>query len=270
MSIAHALNIHSRLFLSCAVLFMLAGCAARRSTTYPAARDFKLENSDPQAVKLADEVMVKLGGWENWQKTRYVTWKFFGRRLHVWDKWTGNIRVERGDEVILMNLNTKTGRAWKAGTEITHPDSLAKPLKFGYEAWINDSYWMFMPYKLKDSGVTLKYAGADTMRGGRPADILILTFENVGVTPQNKYLVYVDKETRLVGQWDYFEKATDEKPRTSTPWTNWQRYGNILLSDERGRGKHTDLAVFDALPVSVFENPAPVDWAQIKAPVQSN
>lgn len=83
MSIAHALHLHSRLLLSAAVLFMLAGCAANRSTNYPAARGFKLENSDPQAVKLADKVMVKLGGWENWEKTRYVTWKFFGRRLHV-------------------------------------------------------------------------------------------------------------------------------------------------------------------------------------------
>ena len=270
MSISQTLPIRLRLLFSGAVLLIFTGCTTSRLTSYPAVPGFNLKNSDAKAVAIADEVMAKLGGWENWAKTRYITWKFFGRRLHVWDKWTGNIRVERSDEVILMNLNTKTGRAWKAGTEITHPDSLAKPLQFGYEAWINDSYWMFMPYKLKDSGVTLKYVREDTMRGGRPADILSLTFEKVGVTPENKYLVYVDKETKLVGQWDYFEKATDEKPRTSTPWTNWQRYGNIFLSDERGRGKHTDLAVFDELPVAVFENPAPIDWAQLKAPVKSN
>ena len=256
-----------RVLCAIPVLLLLGTMAMSQS---PAAAGFNLENSDAKAVAIADEVMAKLGGWENWDKTRYVTWKFFGRRLHVWDKWTGNIRVERGDEIILMNLHTKTGRAWKGGNEITHPDSLAKPVQFGYEAWINDTYWMFMPYKLKDSGVTLKYAGEDTMRGGRPVDILALTFEKVGVTPENKYLIYVDKETKLVGQWDFFEKTTDEKPRTSTPWTNWQRYGNILLSDERGRGKHTDLAVFDELPAAVFESPAPVDWTQLKTPAKSN
>jgi hypothetical protein len=270
MSIFYSSKIYPRFLFGIAVLLIFAVTAVGQSTSYPAATGFNLENSDAQAVAIADEVMAKLGGWENWDKTRYITWKFFGRRLHVWDKWTGNIRVERGNEIILMNLNTKTGRAWKGGTEITHPDSLAKPLQFGYEAWVNDSYWMFMPYKLKDSGVTLKYAGEDTMAGGREANILSLTFENVGVTPENKYLVYVDKVTKLVGQWDYFAKATDEKPRTSTPWTNWQHYGNILLSDERGRGKHTDLAVFDDLPISVFESPAPVDWPSLKASQKPN
>lgn len=260
----------SRVACGIAVFLFFAATVAGQSTNYPPAPGFNLENSDAKAIAIADEVMAKLGGWENWDRTRYITWKFFGRRLHVWDKWTGNIRVERGDEIILMNLNTKTGRAWKGGQEITHPDSLAKPLQFGYEAWVNDSYWMFMPYKLKDSGVTLKYAGEDTMAGGRQADVLSLAFENVGVTPENKYLVYVDKETRLVGKWDYFDKATDEKPRMSTPWTNWQQYGNILLSDERGRGKHTDLAVFADLPASVFENPAPVDWPQLKTAAKGN
>jgi hypothetical protein len=251
--------------IACMVIILfLAARATSQSLENPSAPGFNLEGSDAKAIAIADEVMAKLGGWENWDRTRYITWKFFGRRLHVWDKWTGNIRVERGDEIILMNLHTKKGRAWKGDEEITHPDSLEKSLKAGYGAWVNDSYWMFMPYKLKDSGVTLKYAGDDTMAGGRPAEVLELTFEEVGLTPQNKYRVYVDKETRLIGQWDFFTNASDEKPRMSTPWTNWQQYGNILLSDDRGRGKHTDIAVFNELPASVFESPALLDFQQMK------
>lgn len=225
---------------------------------------FNAAGSDAKALALADEVMEKLGGRANWDNTRYVRWRFFGRRLHVWDKWTGNIRVERSDETVLMNLNTKQGRAWKNGEEVTHPDSLAKSLKGGYEAWVNDSYWMFMPFKLKDSGVTLKYVGEGKTADSSAAEILQLTFENVGVTPQNKYLVYVNKATKLVGQWDYFTNASDEKPRTSTPWGNWQSHGRIMLSDERGRGKHTELAVFDNLPASVFNDPAPVEWQALQ------
>jgi len=38
-----------------------------------------------------------------------------------------------------------------------------------------------------------------------------------------------------------------------------QNYGNILLSNDRGKYKHTDIAVFDELPASVFEDPGPVD-----------
>ena len=44
-----------------------------------------------------------------------------------------------------------------------------------------------MPYKLKDSGVTLKYKGQDTLETGHPAEKLQLTFEEVGKTPENKY-----------------------------------------------------------------------------------
>lgn len=230
----------------------------------PPAPGFNVAASDAKAIALADEVMRKLGGRENWDKTHYVVWRFFGRRLHVWDKWTGNIRVERTDETVLMNINTKQGRAWKNGAEVTHPDSLAKSLKGGYEAWVNDSYWVFMPYKLKDSGVTLKYMGEGKMADSTAAEILQLTFENVGVTPQNKYLIYVDKTTKLVGHWDYFTNASDEKPRVSNVWGNWQRFGNIMLSDDRGRGKHTDFAVFETLPASVFTDPAPVDWPALK------
>ena len=257
-------------FLSRSALCLVAFCCLRdhvalgQTTDNPPAPGFNLAGSDAKAIAIADEVMEKLGGRENWDKTRYLTWRFFGRRMHVWDKWTGDIRVEREDEIILMNLHTKQGRAWKAGQEITHPDSLVKPLQAGYEAWINDSYWVFMPYKLKDSGVTLKYVGEGRMADSSAADILQLTFENVGVTPQNKYLVYVDKSTRLVGQWDFYPNASDSLPRFSNPWKNWQKFGNILLSDDRGRGKHSDLAVFDELPAAVFQSPEPVNFQSAK------
>jgi hypothetical protein len=242
------------------VLASFIGTAAAQTSSNPPAPGFNLAGSDARAVAIADEVMEKLGGRQNWDNTHFLKWRFFGRRLHVWDKWTGDIRLEHQDQVILMNLNTHKGRAWKAGAEVTHADSLAPLLKFGYEAWVNDSYWVFMPYKLKDSGVTLKYMGEGQMADSSAAEILQLTFAGVGVTPENKYLVYVDKKTRLVGQWDYFEKASDEAPRVSSPWQNWARYGKILLSDGRGRGKHTEIAVFDQLPSSVFQDPAPVDW----------
>jgi len=246
-----------------AVLLWHPTGAPAQAPANPPLPGFNLQDSDAKAITIADEVMAKLGGRENWDNTRYIKWRFFGRRLHVWDKWTGNIRVEAKDMVLLMNLNTKSGRAWKAGVEITNSDSLAKPLQYGYEAWVNDSYWMFMPFKLKDSGVTLKYVGEGKTAEGTAADMVELTFHQVGVTPENKYRVYVDKQTRLIGQWDYYENAAQEKPDMSSPWKNWQRYGKILLSDDRGRGKHTEIAVFDRLPDSVFQDPAPVDWETV-------
>jgi len=55
----------------------------------PAMPGFDAEGSDPEAIAVADEVMENLGGRRAWDESRYLTWKFFGRRTHVWDKHSG-------------------------------------------------------------------------------------------------------------------------------------------------------------------------------------
>jgi hypothetical protein len=256
----------------CAVLatiWLLATPAAGGDN--PAAEGFDVAGSDPEAIQIADEVMQAMGGREAWDATRYVTWNFFDRRRHLWDKHTGDIRVEgitRDSEkafVVLMNIHTGSGRAWLEGEEVTDPEVLAEMLDYGEAVWINDGYWMFMPYKLKDSGVTLSYVGEGTMLDGSGAHVLQLTFEGVGRTPENKYLVYVGLDSGLVEQWDFFAEATDAEPRFQNPWSNWQRYGRILLSDSRGDGGHTDIAVFSEVRPTIFTDPAPVDWPALLA-----
>ena len=223
----------------------------------PPAEGFNAEDSDTKAIAIADEVMSAMGGHKNWDDTRYITWQFFGFRLHVWDKWTGDLRFEQGEMTVLMNIHSKEGRVFVAGEAVSDPDTIAAKLEHSYRAWINDSYWLVMPYKLKDSGVTLSYRGVEKTEDGRPADALELTFKEVGVTPQNKYAVWVDQESHLVTQWGFYPNATDAEPRFTGPWSNWQRHCAILLFDERGKRQHTDVAVFDELPRSVFEDPAP-------------
>jgi hypothetical protein len=48
--------------------------------------------------------------------------------------------------------------------------------------------------KLQDPGVNLTYVKTEQLSNGTTADILQLTFNAVGVTPENKYWLYVDKE----------------------------------------------------------------------------
>jgi hypothetical protein len=236
----------------------------------PAATGFNHDGSDTEAIEIADEVMEAMGGRRAWDRTRHIRWRFLGRRLHAWDKHTGDIRVE-GEErdtgepyVILMNIHTKKGRAWRSGTEITDFKDLAAMIDHGEALWINDGYWVFMPYKLKDSGVTLAYLGEGTLLDERKADVLELTFQEVGRTPENKYHVFVSRDRHLVEQWSFFAKADDPEPLFTNPWGNWQRYGAILLSDSRGESAHTDLAVFESLPRAVYEDPAPVDWSSFE------
>lgn len=253
----------------CLTLTLPAVATAEEAEPNPPAEGFDLAGSDPEAIALADRVMARLGGRQAWDETRHIRWSFFGRRHHVWDKYTGNIRVEGVDRetetpyLILMNIHTKKGRTWESGKEVTDPERLAELLDLGEAVWINDSYWLVMPYKLKDSGVTLGYLGEGEMDDGRPAEVLQLTFKGVGRTPDNKYRVWVARDTGLVEQWAYYRNFDDPEPGFTGPWRNWRQYGRILLSDNRGDREHTDLAVFDELPMSVFTSPEPVDWASI-------
>lgn len=256
------------------LIFVVAGWALESpaaSSENPAATGFNAAGSDPRAIEIADQVMQAMGGRGAWDETRYVTWNFFGRRRHLWDKHTGDIRVEgitRESEqpfIILMNIHTEKGRAWLDGEEVSDPEGLAELLDYGEAVWINDGYWIFMPYKLKDSGVTLGYLGEGEMVDGRAAEVLQLTFEEVGRTPENKYRIYIAKDSGLVEQWDFFSNASDVEPRFQNPWDNWQRYGDILLSDGRGERGHTDVAVFGEVPRSLFTDPAPVDWDELVA-----
>ncbi len=229
----------------------------------PAAPGFDAVGSDVRAVEIADEVMATLGGRAAWDRTRYLTWRFFGRRLHVWDKHTGNIRVEWKDRrsekqyVALMNLHDKKGRAWENGSEVTASEELEQALRRAESAWINDSYWLVMPYKLKDSGVTLKYHGERADEAGAMCDVLELTFKDVGRTPKNKYHVFVDGASRLVTHWDYWKDRDVDESRSLGPWQDWRKFGAIMLTDDHGGRKHTDVAVLTNLPEAVFTDPAP-------------
>lgn len=220
----------------------------------PAAPGFDLRGSDPKAVSIADEVMEAMGGRLAWDNSRYITWNFFGSRKHIWDKKTGNVRIEsfRDSTTYLMNIETLEGQVKHKEKQLSGSDSLQTYLERGRSIWINDSYWLIMPFKLKDTGVTLKYIGEDETEDGKKADVLSLTFKEVGDTPQNKYHVFVDKQTRLVSQWSFFRNAEQDTANFTTPWADYEKCGGILLSSNRGKNSLSEISVDENLPEKTF------------------
>jgi hypothetical protein len=220
----------------------------------PAMSGFDLVGSDPAAIQLADSIMHAMGGRENWDKTRFISWTFFGRRDLVWDKYDGRVRIESQPDstVYLVNVNTGEGRVKIKDTEITEADSLKKLLNKAKSIWINDSYWLVMPFKLKDSGVTLKYMGEDTLKNQR-FNTLVLTFSQVGDTPQNKYKLYVDIKDKLIRHWAFYADASQPAANFIRPWDNYQRYGSILLSGDRSdKGGPSNVKVDETIPDTRF------------------
>lgn len=217
------------------------------------------ENAEEKAHRLASATLEAMGGADAYDNTRYLSWVFFGRRFHIWDKHTGDIRIEYDDnKVILMNIHNKQGSAWENGVEITDSGKLAELMSWGYKVWINDSYWLVMPYKLKDPGVNLVYTRDDTMADGNKAYVLTMTFNDVGVTPENKYEVFINKETMLVSEFAFYPKTEDDKPQFNRPWQNWAKYEDIMLSDKRGELSMAPVRVHKNLPEKVFRSPLAV------------
>lgn len=227
--------------------------------------------SDAKAIAVADRVMKRLGGEEAWAATRYLRFDFavdregktLMSRAHTWDRQSGRYRVEATDEedrpvLVLMNVYTKKGQAWVAG-EPASGEALEKLLESGYAWWVNDSYWLLMPYKLRDEGVTLTYSGIEAQQIGSWEKIL-LTFEGVGLTPKDKYWVFVNRATGLIDRWEFVLKGEDTPP-VRFDWSGWKAHGQIQLADERMNPKdetRIHFPVLDAptsVPDGVFTQP---------------
>ena len=193
-----------------------------------------VQAQDKKANAIVKDMLVAMGGQENYNATRFIQWDFVNRKL-AWDKWTGDVRVENpaANQVILVNINTLKGKVFENGVLVTDENKANALLEKGKNWWINDAYWLVMPWKLQDPGVTLSYVKSDTLSNGQEVDVLQLTFEGVGVTPENKYLLYVGKEDHLVQQWAYYQNFNDAEPKFLKPWNNYQKQGNILLSYDR-------------------------------------
>lgn len=239
------------LLLLCAIL-ILSSCGGEKEpekNLNAAAEGFNLIDSDQKAIGLADEVMEAMGGRKAWDTTRYLQWTFFGNRQHTWDKLNHQVRIESPSDstLVIMNIKDKKGKAFKNGVALSGEDQ-TDLLEKGYRWWVNDSYWLVMPFKLKDSGVTLKYVGQDTTQTGEMSEVLSMSFDGVGVTPQNKYHVYISNEDKLVKQWDYFVTANDSTARFKSGWPEYKQYGDLLLSGGQIAGrKLTDINVSQTL-----------------------
>ena len=236
---------------------LIISCNNQKGATEenPPSEGFNAQDSDAKAIEIADAVMRAQGGRAAWDNTRHFAWNFFDRRDLVWDKKTGNVRIEiPGDtSVFLINIFTMEGKVVRHGKEITEPKQLADELMEARKIWINDSYWLVMPFKLKDSGVTLKYLREEATQQGESSEVLQLTFKSVGVTPNNKYEVWVDKSDELIKQWAFFRTADLDTPNFVRPWDNYKEFGSIKLSSDRSDdGGPKRVRIFDELPEEVY------------------
>ena len=241
-------------------MFLTVLLAAGCSQVNPAVNSTQREMpADTAVARVHQRMLAAMGGADAWNRARYFEFDFVvvrdgrevSRRSHRWDRHRGDYRLQyinRTDTIVaVFNANdAKSGAVRVNGQDVSGPqeDSL---LTRAYGIHINDSYWLVMPYKWLDQGVTLTSQGRQKDQQGMEWDVVKLTFANVGLTPQNEYLAYINPQTGLMERWYHFPKAGD--PPAIFNWNNWQRFGPIMLATEKPSLDGTTIIRFENVRV---------------------
>ncbi len=201
---------------------------------------------DPDVARIHARMMEAMAPDNGWERARYIQfdWVVSGadgqesRRAHRWDRYTGAYRLDAATQdgapmVAVFDVGEPgAGRVWVDGA-LQPPEAAAPLLERANAIFINDSYWLLMPYKWADPGVNCAYLGPATDEAGREWEVVELTFDSVGLTPRNKYRAFVNPETGRMERWQHWRDADDPEPRFTSDWTDWRTYGPIQLSSLR-------------------------------------
>lgn len=265
---------------------------ARQAQTRPAATQtqpaatFDPAKSDAKAVKIAEEVIAALGG-DAWKKTRYVKFTWIWQQgekstsiTHYWDRIGQRSRMEGPSKdgrpvIAYVDHTTKTGGAAIEGTELEGEEA-QKYVDIAYSRLINDAYWFFMPYKILDPGVRLRYEGE--VKAGPTTiydKVLVMFEESVGLTPGDRYWLYVDRATHVPKSWSYILQGY---PANASPvawdWVDWETVGGLKIATRKTQPggesqiRVENLKVFDSLPEAVFASTEP--YGQTDSPVAAS
>ena len=252
-----------------AAIVLIFGCGPSPDQTASNQKRFDPSKSDPQAVRIADEVMVAMGGRKNYEAIQYLSFRFVvendsqivADRRHDWNRRNNDYRIESvsrdGEHVVtVFNLDTRMGMVFKNGQPASEEEK-AQALNRAYARFINDTYWLLMPFKLKDAGAVLKYDGEQEINEVQ-YDILRLSFaDSVGLTPWNIYRVFVDQATRVVHRWEYFER--EGASPAAWWWEHWGLFNGIKLAQLRTsavsnrRIRFLDIVVSSEVNEKIFE-----------------
>ncbi|MGI8438406.1 MAG: hypothetical protein ACR2NX_16150 [Chthoniobacterales bacterium] len=176
------------------------------------------EEKDAKAEQLAKDVWQASGG-DNWGKIKKLQFTFIvedngkelARASHDWKVVDETDHVTWKDKDVTVNLAA--------------PEQTADG-KAAFARWTNDSYWLLAPLKLLDRGLKLVYEGPKDCNG-TACETLRVSFDKVGLTSGDEYLLYIDPQTKLVRAWDYTPKPGTTMHGT---WDKYETFGGLKLS----------------------------------------
>lgn len=222
-----------RLLIALAVLALLAFVAIKiASEPLPKGQE------GPAAEALTDQTLATLG-IDAWNRLPYISWTFFrGQHYYVWDKQNNIADIRWGDVHILFDIDAYEAKITRAGQPIAPPSAEHYELRDkAWTYWINDSYWLAAPFKMRDPG-TKRALVQDGDRQG-----ILVTYESGGTTPGDSYLWWIGDDGRPTSYQMWVGILPIKGLKSS--WENWQNANGaqIALTHKLG-GLSTSLSNF--------------------------
>lgn len=237
-----------------ALTLLLAGCPQSESAPEPesesqaeAEAESEAEpQSEPEPESPADALargVWEAAGGEDLEEVAQLDFRFVvtdaGETVfeaaHRWDRRGDRDRVSWTDREgalheAIVSLTDRSACGHVDGTPAPDREALAEA---AYGRWVNDAYWLMLPLKVLDPGVerALLEPEGELRR-------LQLTFESVGLTPGDRYVLFIDDAGRIV-RWDMFlEGSEPDAPPKGVTFEGHQPVGPLTLAlDHRAEGE---------------------------------
>ena len=115
----------------------------------------------------------------------------------------------------LVDINKQKGVAFKNGKRVTG-EKEAQMVDQAWRHWVNDSFWLNAPCKIKDPGTNRALV---PLEGGRQG--LLVSYSSGGATPGDAYLWELDDNDRPVS-WKMWVSIIPVGG-VQASWENWQQ-----------------------------------------------
>lgn len=224
------------------------------------------EFEDEDVTRLHRRMVREMAPDGGWGRARYIEFDWVvgtgedaSRRSHRYDRWEGRARVEMssddGELTAVFPVDAPAQGEARVDGEPLEGDEAEEALQRAHRTHVNDSYWLLMPYKWADPGVDAEYLGRQEEES-REWEVVELTFDDVGLTPENAYRAFIDPDSGLMERWHHYRDA-DADP-SPAEWTGWERFGPLLLATRRERDGELfiafeDIRVEEDVPEGAFE-----------------
>jgi len=135
--------------------------------------DVPIGTQGQDAEALADEMLQALNK-DGYDTLARIQFTYPGGHTYDWDRENNQVIVEWDENKVFLDLNQSVEQF--------------ETLQYqAYEYFINDSFWLVAPFKVRDQGVTRSTVDVDGGRG------LLVNYSSGGVTPGDSYLWIIDQ-----------------------------------------------------------------------------